>query len=141
VSFNQAFSDVIRECARIPRKDQPGTWITPDLIKGYEKLFQAGEAYSVEVWEEDKLVSGLYGVVMGDFCSGESMFTKVDNGSKLALYSLTELLKSKGLKWLDTQMITSVVEHFGGEYIERDQFITMLDQLDWSKKRAEIFGV
>lgn len=141
VTFNQSFAEVIRECARMPRKDQPGTWITPDLIKGYEKLFEAGEAYSVEVWEEEKLVAGLYGVVMGNFCSGESMFTKVDNGSKLALYSLIELLDSKGLTWLDTQMITSVVEHFGGEYVERDHFLALLNELDWTRKRAEIFGI
>jgi leucyl/phenylalanyl-tRNA--protein transferase len=140
VTFNQAFSQVIRECAHVARKNQPGTWITPDLITGYEKLFQANKAYSVEVWENDELCAGLYGVIMGEFCSGESMFTKVDNGSKLALYGLVRQLESAGLNWLDTQMITPVVESFGGVYIDRMDFISLLSSLDWSKKRSQIFG-
>lgn len=139
VTFNQAFSEVIQGCARIPRKNQPGTWITPELIKGYQKLFQEGKAYSVEVWEENELKAGLYGVIMGEFCSGESMFTKVDDGSKLALYSLIERLKERGIRWLDTQMITSVVENFGGKYLPRVEFLQMLKKLDWAKDRSEIF--
>ncbi len=139
VTFNQAFSKVIRECARVPRKNQPGTWITPELIKGYEELFQAQKAYSVEIWEGETLVSGLYGVIMGQFCSGESMYTQVDNGSKLALYSLITQLQSRGINWLDTQMITPVVESFGGKYIPREEFLAMIEEVDWEIPRTQIF--
>lgn len=139
VTFNQAFGEVIRECARIERKNQPGTWITPELITGYEKLFAEGKAYSAEVWEADQLKAGVYGVIMGDFCSGESMFTRVDNGSKLALYQLIQQLAAKGISWLDTQMITSVVEHFGGGYISRPEFLVRVKEVDWTKPRSEIF--
>ncbi len=140
VTFNQNMKDVIFECARIPRKDQPGTWITPDIIAGYRKLFKEDLAYSVEVWRENELVGGLYGVIMGEFCSGESMFMKEDNASKVALWSLLMLLKEKGIPFLDTQMVTNVVEAFGGEYIPRAEFLDLIKKLDWDKKKSEIFN-
>lgn len=140
VTFNQRMKEVILECARVPRKNQPGTWITPDIIKGYERLFNEGLAYSVEVWNEDQLVGGLYGVCMGEFFSGESMFMKEDNASKLALWSILQLLKSKNVRFLDTQMVTPVVEAFGGKYIDREEFLDMLEELDWDKTKKEIFG-
>lgn len=140
VSFNQRFDEVIRGCARTPRKNQPGTWITPDLIEGYQNLFIQGKAYSVEVWENETLVAGLYGVIIGEFCSGESMFTKVDDGSKLALYALLKRLSDRGIRFLDTQMVTSVVEAFGGKYIPRENFMKSLEEIDWTKPREEIFS-
>jgi leucyl/phenylalanyl-tRNA--protein transferase len=140
VTFNQKMKEVILECARVPRKNQPGTWITPDIIRGYEKLFQEHLAYSVEVWKDEELVGGLYGVIMGEFCSGESMFMKEDNASKFALWSLLMRLKSKGVRFLDTQMVTSAVEQFGGKYIERSEFLGMLEELNWEKSKKEIFG-
>ncbi len=127
VTFNQAFDEVIRECARAYRKNQPGTWITPDIIKGYEKLFKANLAYSVEVWDKDKLVGGLYGVSMGNFFSGESMFSKETNASKFGLLSLIQHLQGRGIKWLDTQMVTPVVEQFGGKFIPREEFLKRLE--------------
>lgn len=139
ITFNQAFGEVIRQCARTYRKGQPSTWITPDIIRGYEKLFQQNLAYSVEVWDEDQLMAGLYGVAMGDFISGESMFTKVNDASKLALYTLLMRLKDKGISWLDTQMVTSVVEGFGGKYVSRSEFLEMLKEKNWNRPRSEIF--
>lgn len=139
VTFNQAFDEVITQCARAYRKNQPSTWITPDIIHGYEKLFKKELAYSVEVWEGKELVAGLYGVCMGNFVSGESMFTKYDNASKYALYALLLRLKDKGISWLDTQMVTSVVEGFGGKYISRPDFLARLEQKDWTKNRIDIF--
>ena len=139
VTFNQAFDKVIDQCARTYRKNQPSTWITPDIIEGYEKLFKQELAYSVEIWQGTELVAGLYGVCMGDFVSGESMFTKEDNASKYALYSLILRLKDKGIHWLDTQMVTPVVEGFGGKYISRPEFLQMLSKKDWTRKRSEIF--
>lgn len=141
VTFNQAFTDVIMHCARMRRKDQPSTWITPDIVKGYEKLFQNDLAYSVEVWNKEKeLVGGLYGVVMGDFLSGESMFMKEDNASKIGLYFLLSHMKEKGIKWLDTQMVTPVVEQFGGKYITRQEFLNRLKQIDFSLQKDLIFS-
>ena len=139
VTFNQAFSEVIKLCAISSRKNQSSTWITSDIINGYEKLFKAELAYSVEVWNDDNLIAGLYGVCMGNFVSGESMFTKEDNASKLALYSLMVRLKEKKVTWLDTQMVTSVVEGFGGMYISRPEFLQMISKKDWTRKRSEIF--
>jgi leucyl/phenylalanyl-tRNA--protein transferase len=126
-------------CAISSRKNQSSTWITSDIINGYEKLFKAELAYSVEVWNDDNLIAGLYGVCMGNFVSGESMFTKEDNASKLALYSLMVRLKEKKVTWLDTQMVTSVVEGFGGMYISRPEFLQMISKKDWTRKRSEIF--
>lgn len=139
VTFNQDFPAVITACARMKRKDQGTTWITPDLLQGYKKLFLEEKAYSVEVWNEEELVGGMYGVIMGDFCSGESMFMKEDNASKLALYSLIQKLKSKGIEWLDTQMVTPVVEQFGGKYIPRTRFLKMIEKTNWEILKAEIF--
>lgn len=134
VSFNQAFKDVIVACARVPRKDQPGTWITPDIVQGYVKLHEAGNAYSVEVWDEEKLVAGVYGVCFGEFFSGESMFTIQDNASKLGLYTLCRRLESLDVGWLDTQMVTPVVENFGGTYIPRREFLAKLNSLSFQKR-------
>jgi leucyl/phenylalanyl-tRNA--protein transferase len=139
VTFNKAFPEVITECSRTPRKDQPGTWINKDIIRSYTELYKAGHAYSVDVWREDKLVAGIYGVSLGNFVSGESMFTHEDNASKFGLYYLTEHLTSKGIYWLDTQMVTKIVSQFGGEYISRPVFLKKLSEVDWTKKRSEIF--
>lgn len=139
VTFNQAFDEVIKQCARSYRKNQPSTWITPDIIHGYEKLFKRELAYSVEVWADKELVAGLYGVCMGDFVSGESMFTKEDSASKYALYSLILRLRDRGIAWLDTQMVTSVVESFGGKYISRPDFLQRISKKDWTRARSDIF--
>lgn len=139
VKFNTSFKEVIKGCAIAPRKGQSSTWITPEIIQGYVNLFEHEKAYCVEVWDEKKLVAGLYGVVMGDFCSGESMFTKSPNASKLALYSLVKHLEGKGVKWLDTQMVTPVVEQFGGKYIPRGSFLHRLESVNWETLRTEIF--
>lgn len=140
VTFNQAFSEVIKSCARIPRKNQPGTWITPAIIEAYENLFQAGLAYSVEVWRGENLVGGLYGVTMGTFISGESMFTLEDNAGKQGLYTLANLLHERGVEWIDTQMVTAVVEQLGGIYVPREEFLQLLKNVDWDVKRNQIFG-
>lgn len=139
VTFNLAFDEVINQCARMARKDQPSTWITQDIILGYEKLFKEGLAYSAEVWNGKDLIAGVYGVSMGDFISGESMFTKENNASKFALYSLILKLKESGITWMDTQMVTPVVEAFGGKYVSRPEFLQMLTKRNWSRKRSDIF--
>lgn len=139
VTFNKSFPMVISLCARTPRKGQPGTWITPEIMAAYTKLFHEDHAYSVEVWDGQRLVGGLYGVIIGEFVSGESMFTTEDNASKQGFYTLLMHLKSKGLSWIDTQMVTEVVKQFGGKYIPREDFMDRLDKVDWTRKKAEIF--
>ena len=139
VTFNTSFREVIKACAMASRKGQASTWITPDIIHGYVKLFEDGKAYSVEVWDGKNLVAGLYGVVMGNFVSGESMFTKLPNASKFALYSLVKQLEVKGLSYLDTQMVTPVVEQFGGKYIPRTEFLERLKEVNWDVCRDYIF--
>lgn len=139
VTFNQSFEQVIKECARMSRKGQPTTWITPDIIRGYTELFKNDLAYSVEVWNQDLLVGGIYGVCMGNFVSGESMFTKEDNASKLGLLTLIKQLHSKEVTWLDTQMVTPVVEGFGGKYIRRDDFLDKVKSVNWSVKKNDLF--
>lgn len=139
VTFNYAFADVINQCAQMVRKDQPGTWITPDIIDAYTDLFHAGYAYSVEVWDQERLVGGLYGVIMGEFVSGESMFMLEDNASKQGFYTLLVHLKDKGINWVDTQMVTPVVQQFGGKYVPRPVFLKLLQKTNWTRKRSDIF--
>lgn len=139
-SFSQNFKDVIRECALMPRKGQAGTWITPDIMSGYQALFEEGNAYSIEVWDKNELVGGLYGVCFGGYISGESMFSKKTGASKFALYALIFLLEQNDFQYLDTQMVTPVVELFGGKYIPREDFISRLEGVDWNLKRNQIFN-
>lgn len=127
VTTNQRFEEVIHECANIKnRKHQKETWITPELIEGYLGLYQQKYAYSLEINIDKKLVAGVYGVNIGGFYSGESMFTKVDNHSKIALIELINILKNIGVEWLDTQMTTSVVHQLGGAEISREDFLAKL---------------
>ncbi len=139
ITFNQAFDEVITNCSKISRKHQSTTWITQEIIQGYIRLFKRDYAYSVEVWKNEKLIAGLYGVCIGDFISGESMFTLEDNASKLALHALIGQLKNKKIAWIDTQMVTPVVESFGGVYISRPDFLKLISTKDWTRKRDNIF--
>lgn len=134
IRFNTSFEEVIENCAAMKRKDQPGTWITPALKEAYIKLYHAGFAYSAEAWREGELVGGLYGVNIGTFFSGESMFTHEDNAGKTALYGLIQSLQEKQICWLDTQMVTEVVKQFGGKYTSRSHFMKLLKAVDWTKE-------
>tara|TARA_R110002072_G_scaffold64203_2_gene159352 strand:- start:195054 stop:195728 length:675 start_codon:yes stop_codon:yes gene_type:complete len=126
--FNSCFEEVINNCAQVSRKGQSDTWITEEIIEGYHNLHRADFAYSIEVFNSQKLVAGIYGVYINGFVSGESMFFNENNASKFALISLCQHLSSKGIKWLDTQMVTPIVSQLGGEEIPRDQFTNLLSQ-------------
>lgn len=123
ITLDQAFSEVITECQTIARPQQEETWITPEMKLAYLQLHHLGHAHSVEVWDQEQLVGGLYGVDGGGIFSGESMFHKKPNASKLAVLYLMEHLHARGLDWLDIQMLTPHMEHLGARVISRDRFL------------------
>lgn len=142
ISFNQNFDKVIQNCSEVKRKHEKGTWISPEIIDGYNMLFQAGYAYSVEVYREKKLVGGLYGVCIGELISGESMFHIEDNASKVAFFSLMEILKKHNIQWIDTQMVTPIISSFGGIQISRNEFIRKIKKINLdSPSREKLFSL
>ncbi|MGE0762673.1 MAG: leucyl/phenylalanyl-tRNA--protein transferase [Bdellovibrionales bacterium] len=128
ITANQNFVEVIRACAQAPRPGQSGTWITPDIEKAYLEFHRAGYAHSIECWQQDQLVGGLYGVYVANLFAGESMFYRKDNASKYCLWWLVERLKAQGHQWMDTQMVTEGLKSLGGRYIPRAQFLRRLEE-------------
>lgn len=126
VKFNTNFEAVIMNCARVKRSNQASTWITQEIIDAYIRLYREGYAYSIETYKEDRLVGGVYGVCINRFYSGESMFHLEENASKVALVSLLYMLNQRGIGWIDTQMITPVVQSLGGFEVPRETFLKML---------------
>jgi leucyl/phenylalanyl-tRNA--protein transferase len=125
-TFDRDFPSVIRACAAVPRAHEDGTWITPEVIRGYCEFHRRGHAHSVEAWEGDRLVGGLYGVDAGGAFAGESMFYLRPNASKLALLFLIEHLKRRGLDWMDIQVLTPHTEALGAREISREEFLDKL---------------
>lgn len=123
IKWNTDFEAVIRQSAQTPRAGQKGTWITEPIIRAYLDFHRAGYAHSIECYAEDELIGGVYGVYVGGVFSGESMFFKRSNASKFALLGLIEHLKTRGLTWMDIQMITPVTENLGGRYIPKNEFL------------------
>lgn len=127
VTKNQAFEDVIKACALTPRDDK-GTWITNDMQHAYIRLHKAGYAHSFEVWEENELVGGLYGIGIGNVFCGESMFHLRSNASKLAFYHLVQHMKSHGCRFIDCQMQTEHLASLGVTSVSREEFLELLRQ-------------
>ncbi len=125
---NNCFEEVINQCAMIKRAGQQGTWITNDMIKAYIKLHDMGHAKSYEVWEDNNLVGGLYGIDLGHVFCGESMFSTVANASKYAFISLAQELLQKDYKLIDCQMYTNHLASLGAEEIPRADFIKLLQE-------------
>ena len=126
VTFNQNFRDVISHCQKVKRDGQSGTWITNDMIEAYCKLNESGIAKSIEVWQNDELVGGLYGIDLGHVFCGESMFSLVSNASKVAFIALVEKLKTDKYKLLDCQVYNHHLESLGCREINRSEFIKIL---------------
>lgn len=131
-SQNQDFLGVIRACQKQKRPGQSGTWINEQIVNAYNKFHEAGYAHSLEVWEEEELIGGIYGVLVDGVFSAESMFYKKANASKLALWALVDRLRDQGHQWIDVQMITPVVEAMGGKYITREEFLLRLNERHFS---------
>jgi leucyl/phenylalanyl-tRNA--protein transferase len=127
VTFNQNFKEVILGCQEIDRPGQDGTWLSDDFVKSYTKLHEMGIAKSVEVWQKDELVGGLYGVDLGHVFCGESMFSKVSNASKIAFVTLIKHLKENNYKLLDCQVHNDHLERLGAIEISREAFMKVLN--------------
>ena len=128
VTYNQSFSKVITSCQKAAREGQNGTWITDEMKQAYIHLHQLGYAHSVEVWEDEELVGGLYGVRIGDVFCGESMFTNKSNASKYGFISFVEKAKKEGLKLIDCQQETQHLRSLGAESISRKKYIEILSK-------------
>lgn len=126
ITVNNAFEQVIQNCRCVPRKDQDGTWITSDIIEAYLELHRLGYAKSVEVWRENRLVGGLYGVDLGHVFSGESMFSLESNASKSAFVFLVEWLKQRNYALLDCQIYNDHLALLGAKEIDRSLFLEVL---------------
>ncbi len=144
ITMDTAFEQVITHCSALPREDQDGTWITTDMQQAYINLHQAGYAHSVECWNEDKLVGGLYGISSGPVFCGESMFSLQSNASKIALVHLCRFIQQRGFKLIDSQVYTPHLQSLGARMIPRDAYIKTLQQvtdinlpLNWSEVFAE----
>jgi leucyl/phenylalanyl-tRNA--protein transferase len=125
-THDRAFPEVIRACAAASRPGQRGTWITPPMITAYVEVHRRGHAHSIEAWEGDTLVAGMYGVTAGGVFAGESMFHRIDDGSKLCLLHLVAHLQSRGSTWLDIQQLTPHLAALGAHEIPRQEFLQRL---------------
>ena len=127
VIINQDFENVIKGCATAQNRNQDeGAWLGPYMIEAYTEMHHQGFAASVEVWDDDTLVGGLYGVTLGSAFFGESMFSMVPNASKLALIHLAQTLQRLGGKLIDCQFETPHLKSMGGRYISYETYINLI---------------
>ena len=129
IRFDSAFSEVINKCAEIRLHKKEGTWITPEMKEAYTLLHQEGFAHSVECWQDEKLVGGLYGISLGKCFFGESMFSLCSNASKVALVNLVFFCKQHGLELIDCQMTTLHLQSLGARELTRKFFQEQLKKL------------
>jgi leucyl/phenylalanyl-tRNA---protein transferase len=127
-TINKDFRGVIESCKNSVRREQDGTWISDEMIAAYTKLHELGFAHSAEAWRDDELVAGLYGIRMGQFFFGESMFTNLSNASKFTFIRYVQQLKSEGVMLIDCQVYTEHLESLGASMMSRKEFINILNQ-------------
>ena len=128
ITINYAFTEVMQGCAAAPRRAQDGTWITADFLAAYTQMHRLGWAHSVEVWQNDTLVGGLYGIVIGNIFSGESMFASVSNASKAGFITWVQWLAAAGITLIDCQSETPHLASLGAKNILRTHFTHLLAQ-------------
>ena len=134
---DSCFSDVIRACASAPRSGEGnGTWILPEMLQAYEHLHQLGHAHSVEVFDDERLVGGIYGVAVGRMFCGESMFSGAPGGSKVALAGLVRLLRGWGWPLIDAQLENAHLSSLGGRLLPRSEFLAQLEVLQGEQGRV-----
>lgn len=125
ITMDRAFREVMEACAA-PAVGRGETWISPEFIAAYTRLHEAGHAHSLECWQEEKLVGGIYGVALGKFFAGESMFHRVSDASKVALTHLVRYLQENNFKLFDIQMVTPITRQLGAVTISRDEYLARL---------------
>ena len=128
-TINKVFGKVIEHCKTVKRKEQPGTWISNEMVEAYTKLHQQGFAHSAEAWRNGELVGGLYGVKIGKVFFGESMFRTQSNASKFAFIKFVQLLQKQNVELIDCQVHTEHLQTLGARMIERKLFIESLSAL------------
>ena len=132
ITFDQAFSEVMQSCA-MPRQDsaglEDGTWIHPEMVIAYSELHQRGHAHSVECWDGDKLIGGLYGIAIGRAFFGESMFSFARDSSKIALVTLSQHMADWGMPLIDCQLYSNHLASMGASEIDRNDFISEVTHL------------
>lgn len=128
ISFDQSFSAVMRGCQEMERAHQAGTWINEDIIEAYTELHHMGHAHSVEVWQDGQLVGGLYGISLGKFFFGESMFARASNASKFGFISLVRWLQAQDFQLIDCQQETAHLMSLGARAISRSEFMAKLQE-------------
>ncbi len=126
ITLDTEFEEVIKACATVPRRGQPGTWITPEMQEAYVELHRQGLAHSAEAWSDGRLVGGLYGVSLGDVFFGESMFARAPDASKVAFVTLVESLVGWGMTLVDSQVYTDHLARFGAEEWPRSRYLIEL---------------
>ena len=126
LTVDRSFESVIRQCSQVHRKHQDGTWIVADMVDAYIGLHDRGFAHSVEAWQEDRLVGGLYGVSLGRCFFGESMFSLVSDASKIALTGLVQFLAHQDFELIDCQVSTKHLLSLGAVEVSRKRFLTEL---------------
>ncbi len=127
VTLNHDFSSVINYCSNAPFRSE-ATWILPEMLQAYQNLHQLGIAHSIEVWHQQELVGGLYGIAINGFFSGESMFYKKSNASKVALIFLSKHLKTAGIEFIDCQLLNPFLATMGCIEIPRENFVKLKDE-------------
>ena len=137
VTLDRAFQDVIAECARVRQENHEGTWIVDDMVQAYCRLHESGFAHSFEVWHDNRLAGGLYGVSLGKCFFGESMFTRITNASKVAMVALVEHLQQLNFDFIDCQITTAHLTRFGAREVSRANY---LDELAEALKAATLNG-
>lgn len=125
---NKAFAKVIHHCKKIKRPGQQGTWITNEVERAFIKMHELGYAHSAEVWKNDELVGGLYGIKLGKVFFGESMFSKQSNASRYAFIKYVQQLQQEGIQLIDCQVYTEYLESMGAVMILRKDFIKLLEE-------------
>ena len=138
LTMDTAFGDVLRGCADVPRPGQTGTWLIPEMVVAYTKLHELGFAHSVEAWQGDELVGGLYGVSLGSAYFGESMFARAPDASKIAFAATVRQLDAWHIGLIDCQVHTEHLERFGAYEVPRQSYLEMLaHSLDEPTRRGK----